>query len=174
MRIFYAARLIPLKDPASIVYAAHYFPNDKFVVAGDGSELERLKSEAGVNVKFLGWVSQKRIIEEMEKADVFCQLCKVENIWSSSLVCALKHGKAIICSDAGLSRRFLESGIHVLFVPVGNHVRLADALEKLHNKKLRGFLGENAKRFYLENLDVDVSARYIKGLMEVAVRAEQK
>lgn len=167
MKIFYAARLVDFKDPITFVKAAQLVLEHDFVVAGDGKLMSECRKLAGENVEFLGWVKWEAITELMSEADVFCQLSPFENIWSSSLITAMKHKKAVVCTDVGYTRKFLKDGFHAILIPPRNEVELAKAICTLSNDEdLRKDLGENAFRFAQENLDVKKISKEIHCLLE--------
>jgi glycosyltransferase involved in cell wall biosynthesis len=80
-------------------------------------------------------------------------LSPYENIWAATLISAMKHKKAVICTDVGYTRTFLKHGYHVILIPPKDPAALAEAITKLANdSELRRMLGENAHSFVKENL----------------------
>ncbi|WP_315811946.1 glycosyltransferase [Bradyrhizobium sp. SZCCHNR2028] len=66
-----ASRLVPYKRIEPIVRAFNTMPDLELVVAGDGPEAARLKSIAGPNVKFAGFVPDKQLRDLMTTARAF-------------------------------------------------------------------------------------------------------
>lgn len=53
--ITFIGSLTPYKDPTTFIKLARHFPNEKFLVVGDGPLREELEKQAPKNVKFLGY-----------------------------------------------------------------------------------------------------------------------
>jgi len=168
MKVMFAARLVDFKDPITFIRASLILPHHDFVVAGDGELLDDCRKIAGRNVTFLGWVPQFVVNENMINADVFCQLSPIENIWSSSLILAMKYKKAIVCTNVGHTTRFLENGVHALLIPAKNEIVLANALVKLENDDLRHTLGMNAFHYYRNALEITGIIKQIRALIQEA------
>lgn len=158
MKILFAARFEAVKDPITFMKAGIQLPNHEFIVAGDGS----LKKQCEIlaygsnNINFLGWVNAETVRRLMKEADVFCQLDNVENIWSSSLVAAMKNKKAVICTNTGYTSKYLKDNYHVLLISPQRSSELVSAIERLSNDtELRHRLGENAQAFVHENLSIE-------------------
>jgi glycosyltransferase involved in cell wall biosynthesis len=66
-----ASRLVPYKRIEPIVRAFNTMPDLELVVAGDGPEAARLKSIAGPNVTFAGFVPDKQLRDLMTTARAF-------------------------------------------------------------------------------------------------------
>ncbi|WP_036270608.1 glycosyltransferase [Methylobacterium sp. WSM2598] len=66
-----ASRLVPYKNVEAIVDAFRLTPELELVVAGDGSEAERLRRRAGPNVTFAGYVSDAELRRLMATARAF-------------------------------------------------------------------------------------------------------
>lgn len=173
MKIIFAARLIDFKDPITFVRASLVLPQHDFVVAGDGKLLNECRKMAGRNVTFLGWVPQSVVNENMTIADVFCQLSPVENIWSSSMILAMKIKKAMVCTNVGYTNRFLENGVHALLIPARNEIALANALVRLENEELRQTLGMNAYQCYRNALEITGIIKQIRALIQEASTASR-
>jgi len=168
MRVLFAARLVDFKDPITFIRASLVLPQHKFVVAGDGQLFDECRRMAGSNVTFLGWVAQPVVNENMLNSEVFCQLSPVENIWSSSMILAMKYRKAIVCTNVGYTPRFLKDGVHALMIPARDENALVDALIKLQHDDLRLTLGTNAYQYYREFLDMPTIAGKIHDLVHAA------
>jgi glycosyltransferase involved in cell wall biosynthesis len=165
MRALFAARLVDFKDPITFILASQLLPQHNFTVAGDGELLNECKKLAGPNVTFLGWVPQKIVNERMLESDLFCQLSPVENVWSSSMILAMKCQKAIICTDVGYTAKFLKDGIHALLIPARNEKSLANAIVKLEEDSLRHTLAANAHQYFVEYLQMPKITKRIHDLI---------
>lgn len=174
MNILFAGRLVGFKDPITFVKAARLLsqktiePAHQFVIAGDGELLEECRKLAVgyENISFLGWVKPEKVDELMVHADIFCQLSPYENLWASTLISAMKHKKAIICTNVGYTDKYLKHKYHVFLIPPKDHVALAEAVQILANDEGMGqMLGENARAFVQENLSVEKIAYQIRQLL---------
>lgn len=73
---FTTARLVPYKKTKLIVESFNKLPHLKLKVAGDGPELEELKSIAGPNIEFLGFISREDLIAHFQKTKAFIAAAK--------------------------------------------------------------------------------------------------
>ncbi len=165
MRALFAARLVDFKDPITFIRASQLLPQHHFIVAGDGELLSECKKLAGPNVTFLGWVPQKIVNEKMLESDLFCQISPIENVWSSSMILAMKCRKAIICTDVGYTAKFLKDGIHALLIPARDEKALANAITELEETSFRHTLAANAHQYFIEYLQMPKIAQKIRDLI---------
>ena len=174
MNILFAGRLVDFKDPLTFVKAARLLsqnmvePTHHFVIAGDGDLLEECRKLAFgyKNISILGWVKPKKVDELMIQADIFCQLSPYENLWASTLISAMKHKKAIVCTDVGCTSTYLTHKHHAFLIPPNNHAALAEAIGVLANdREMRRMLGEKAYAFVQENLSIEKIAKQIRQLL---------
>lgn len=174
MNILFAGRLVDFKDPVTFVKAARLLnqnktePAHQFVIAGDGVLLEEIRKLAfgHKSISILGWVKPEKVDELMVHADIFCQLSPYENLWASTLISAMKHKRAIICTDVGYTNKYLVHKNHVFLIPPKDHVALAEAIKVLANdNEMRRTLGENAYSFAQENLSVEKIAGQIRQML---------
>lgn len=70
--VLFVGRLAKQKGLDYLIEAARELQDIKFVIVGTGEEEDRLKSIASKNVKFLGFVSEKKLIDLYSKALIFC------------------------------------------------------------------------------------------------------
>ena len=118
------------------------------------------------NIHLLGWLKQETVNDLMSETDIFCQLSPYENLWSSTLISAMKCKKDIICTNVGYTSTYLKNGHHAILIPPRDHVGLASAITRLSNdSELRCMLGENAFSFFQENLSVEKITDEIRQLL---------
>jgi glycosyltransferase involved in cell wall biosynthesis len=174
LNILFAGRLVDFKDPVTFVKAARLLsqnmvePAYHFVIAGDGDLSEECRKLAlgYKNISILGWVKPEKVDELMIQADIFCQLSPYENLWASTLISAMKHKKAIICTAVGCTSTYLTHKYHAFLIPPSNHVALAEAIGVVANdSEIRRMLGENAYAFVQENLSMEKIANQIRQLL---------
>ncbi|OGD48229.1 hypothetical protein A3K79_07190 [Candidatus Bathyarchaeota archaeon RBG_13_46_16b] len=174
MKILFVGRLVDFKDPVVFLKAARLLSSNaaetphEFIIAGDGGLMKECKELARGfdNIHLLGWVKQEIVNDLMHQADVFCQLSPYENIWAATLISAMKHKKAIICTNVGYTSTFLKNDHHAILIPSRDHAGLAKAITRLSNdSELRRVLGENAFSFVQENLSVEKITDEIRHLL---------
>jgi glycosyltransferase involved in cell wall biosynthesis len=170
MKILFAGRLVDFKDPITFIKAACYDSTRKFdfLVAGDGELMEtcRKLAENCENVQLLGWLEQDAVNDLMRKVDIFCQMSPYENLWAATLISAMKNKRAIICTNAGYTSRYLKHDYHVVLIPPRDPNALAEAIVRLANDdKLRQTLGENASSFVRENLSTNEIVTEIREML---------
>lgn len=66
-----ASRLVPYKKVDLIVEAFSHLPDEKLLVIGEGPEMQKIKDKAAKNVEILGYQSNERLKEYMQKAKGF-------------------------------------------------------------------------------------------------------
>jgi glycosyltransferase involved in cell wall biosynthesis len=66
-----ASRLVPYKRIDLVVRAFSEMPSLRLLVVGDGPEMSRLRSLAGANVAFTGYLPRAALIEAIQKARAF-------------------------------------------------------------------------------------------------------
>jgi rhamnosyl/mannosyltransferase len=182
MNVLFVGRLVDFKDPVTFVKAARLLGHNKiepvhqFVIAGDGELLEECRKLAFgyENISILGWVKPEKVDDLMSQADIFCQLSPYENIWATTLISAMKHKKAIICTNVGYTNTYLTHKYHVFLIPPNNHVALAEAINILANdNELMRMLGKNAYSFVQGNLSVERIADQIRQLLMQSLRTRE-
>lgn len=158
MKVLFVGRLVDFKDPVTFIKAAQLLAYHQFILAGDGELMKEcvILAEGFGNICLLGWVKHEDVNALMDEADIFCQLSPYENIWASTLISAMKHKKAIVCTDAGCTKSFLKNYFHALLIPPRDHVALAKAITRLAvNDELRLGLGESASSLVEDTLSVE-------------------
>ncbi len=162
--ILSAGRLIPLKgfDLALRAFAvfAPKHPEARFVIVGEGPELDRLKRLAydlGIErqAHIEGWMPRERLLANMRFCDVFL-FASLRDGGGLVVVEAMAAGKPVVCFDLG------GPGLHIdaecgFKVPAGNPEQavrdMAAALDKLASEReLCARMGraafERARRVY--------------------------
>lgn len=90
------SRLDPHKNNSELIEFMKFLPDYKLLIAGDGEEMEYLRSIAPSNVEFLGYVSD--IPNFLQKIDIYVSASKGEGLPYSVLE-AMAAGKKIVLSD---------------------------------------------------------------------------
>ena len=93
--VLFVGRLAKQKGLEYLIEAARELPDIEFKIAGRGEQEKKLKSIAPKNVKFLGFVSNKKLIDLYSKALIFC-LPSVGETLGFVLLEAMTSGCAIV------------------------------------------------------------------------------
>jgi glycosyltransferase involved in cell wall biosynthesis len=95
-----ASRLVAYKNNHLIAEAfTKYLPNEQLVICGDGPELAKIKSMAGPNVSFTGFVSDAELAIKMAEAQAF--IFAAEDDFGIVPVEAQSHGTPVIALGRG-------------------------------------------------------------------------
>lgn len=158
LRVIYTGRLVALKNvtaalQAVAAVAAKGTPIE-LVVVGDGPERSRLESmvaSLGISesIRFLGAVTQSRVMEELALSDVYVlPSLKEGGVWS--LMEAMSVGLPVVCVDTSGMSIITDEHSAIRVAPVSqDHLvaGFAEALTLLANSpERRQQLGENARR----------------------------
>ncbi|HEY5125294.1 MAG TPA: glycosyltransferase [Ignavibacteria bacterium] len=172
--VSYAARIFPDKNPMLYLEASKIivekYPFVKFNLFGDGLanlhreiidfiDLNKLKD----NVLF-GF--HPNPTEVFSKSIVFVSIQTTNNYPSQSVLEAMACGNAIIASDVGDTRMFVNDEVGIL-IPL-DLISLVNALELLINNKEHALkLGENAREFVLKHHTLEKCAEYYLDLFKL-------
>ncbi|MFH0777315.1 MAG: glycosyltransferase [Candidatus Eisenbacteria bacterium] len=129
-------QLEPLYNVAQFVEAMPEIlrcaPEAKFVIAGEGSERQRLSDLArqiGVSaaVQFTGWLSPVQLASLLKQSTVYVSTSTSDST-SVSLLEAMACGAFPVVSDIAGNREWVENGVNGLLFRVGNTSSLAQAI----------------------------------------------
>lgn len=70
--VLFVGRLAKQKGIEYLIESAKNLPNVKYVIVGEGEEEKKLKKMAPINVKFTGFISEKKLLDLYSRALVFC------------------------------------------------------------------------------------------------------
>ena len=173
--VSYAARIFPDKNPMLYLEAAKIivkkYPFVKFNLMGTG--LPGLQSEILEFIEINDL--RKNVIfnfhpnppEVFSESTVFVSIQSTNNYPSQSVLEAMACGNAVIASDVGDTRMFVNDEVGIL-IPLELN-SLVDAMELLINNKDHALkLGKNAREFVLKNHTIEQCADYYLSLIEQA------
>lgn len=126
------------------------YPEASLTIAHNGpvkDQLQTMVSEIGLrNVSFVGAVSQERMRELYDAADVYLMSPDVDNMPLSVLEC-YASGLPVVSTAAGGVPFIVENGRTGLLAPVGDYRSLAEAaLRLLEEPGLGLWLAKNARK----------------------------
>ena len=118
-----------------------------------------------------GWVDSVRVEALLRAANILVLPSFAENL-PMSVIEALAHGAAVVCTPVGALPDIIEHEKTGLIVKPGDVEGLASALGRLiDDQDLRRRLGENAKALHRAQLDIEVCAERLIAIWSDAVRA---
>jgi glycosyltransferase involved in cell wall biosynthesis len=126
-------------------------------LAGDG-EVAKYRSrveslDLSERVTLPGWLSSDAVDQELAKSSIFVLPSHHENLPLSMLE-AMAYGLCVIVTPVGSVEDVVTAGHNGVIVPVGDSVRLAEALASLlENAEEMRRLGENARADFLRLYD---------------------
>lgn len=149
------SRLVPYKRVDLIVAAFNRMPQRQLIVAGDGPEMSRLKTMAGPNIRFTGWVTDQQAITLMSGSRGFIQASKED--FGIAVVEAQACGIPVLAYAEGGARETIatqpEHKTGMLF-DVLTPEALEIAVEKFERESFRAEDCRHwARQFSVENFD---------------------
>ncbi len=170
-QIAFCSRLEPDKNPMMFFEAAKEIlkihPEVKFHLLGEGSLVNEIKSfidnnNLSGNIRFRFHKNPPAVFRE---TSVFVSLQKNTNYPSQSVLEAMACGNAIIASDTGDTRLFINSSNGILInLSVNELVKAIESL--LSNRGMIKNLGVNARSDVLKNHTVEKYTSYFTGLLD--------
>lgn len=165
------ARLHPVKDHAMLLKAFRIVvdnvPNAKLLVAGDGSERERLEKQThdlGLKhaVIFLG--TRSDIPNILSCIDIFVLASWKEGL-PLSILEAMAAGKPIVATDVGGVPSLVNDSGSGIIVPPRDPESMANAvIQMLKNKKDREIFGNAGQEYVKQNYSLDTSIKKYESL----------
>jgi glycosyltransferase involved in cell wall biosynthesis len=127
-----ASRLVPYKKIKLIVEAFNKMPHNKLVVIGSGEEYEEIKAIAKENIKILGYQSDEKLIDTMQRAKAFVYAA-VEDFGIIPIE-AMACGTPVIALDEGGTKETIidkVNGIHFKSQDIQSIINAVDRHENL-------------------------------------------
>jgi len=185
LQILYIGTFIPSHGVDTIIEAANIL-NDRddivFTFCGDGQDkqkMEDLSKKYGLtNTRFLGYVSQEELLENMNNADICLGIFGKDE--KSSIVVTHKVYQ-ILCSQRPLitreSKAVREIGLknneNCILVPEQNQKRLAEAILMLkENKKLRNHIAIQGREIYERKFSMKVTSVQLSQIINELIKKD--
>src|SRR5437588_10685943 len=130
--------------------------NVQLIIAGDGPQrpvLELLAENLGLNnVSFVGHVSGAELEELIAQSQFTVFPSRAYETMGKSILESYAQGRAVVASDLGSRREFVQHGKTGLLYQVGNIEELAKALSRLdQHPDLAATLGRAGREFVREH-----------------------
>jgi glycosyltransferase involved in cell wall biosynthesis len=97
VRVIWLARVTGVKNPQRVIEIAKQLPEIDFYIAGGGDLLEKIKKEAPINLKVLGWQDAKSVLPI---ADIFLSTSENEGM-PIALIEAQLAAITVVATDVG-------------------------------------------------------------------------
>lgn len=152
--ISFIGRLDAFKDPLTLIRSVPHILKKRtdilIIIAGDGSlrnDILQMIEERNLqkSVKILGWSDETQIV--LEKSNIFVSLSPIENIWSLSLVEAMKASIPCIVTNSGTTPSVLHDMEDAVLIRRENPEELAEKiLFLLENEEIGKNIGSSGKK----------------------------
>ncbi len=132
------------------------FPGVKFIIAGKGSEEEKLREIAknlGIleNIRFVGWISNEVLPQYLRTVDVYVSTSLSDAGISSCTAEAMACGLPVVITNTGENEKWVKDGESGFVIPIKNPEVLAEKIIYLiKNKNERFRFGENGRKIIEE------------------------
>lgn len=128
LTILTCANLIKRKNIDKLILAVNDIDGFKLTVIGDGKEFENLKNIASENVSFTGRIPHEKVLEEMQKTDIFI-LPSINETFGMVYLEAMSSGCITVCTK--------NDGIDGIIKDGGNGFLTEPTLEGIKQTLLR-------------------------------------
>ncbi len=152
--------LEPVYDVRTLIKAAPLIIKEisqvKFIIAGDGSEKEKLKNlakslEISESIRFVGWISSEELPLYLRAADVYVSTSLSDAGLSSSTAEAMARGLPVVITDFGDNKEWVKDKENGFLVPLKNPEILAEKIiYLLKNKEIGKKFGERNRKIIEE------------------------
>ena len=162
-----AARFVPYKKVDLLVEAFSKMPDKKLIVVGSGPDKEKIKSLAGKNIEFTGYLSSDKLNEYMGKAKAF--LFAAEEDFGITIVEAQACGTPVIAyKTGGASEIVVDSQTGILFdkQTTDSIVEAVNKFEKKFDKFNPDVIRKHSEQFSRKNFEASIS-NYINQKSEI-------
>jgi glycosyltransferase involved in cell wall biosynthesis len=179
--ILFLGRLGPGKGVPQLVMAFASLGSKsgwKATLAGDGAvnDTRAVVERAGLGdrISVPGWVDSARVEALLHAANILVLPSFSENL-PMSVIEALAHGAAVVCTPVGALLDIIEHERTGLIVAPGDVEGLASALGRLiDDPGLRRRLGENGKALHRTRLDIEVCAERLVATWTESVQVGER
>ncbi len=170
--IIYVGRVSKEKGLDTFLYCARCFPEEIFVVVGDGPYRKELEAKKPQNVFFVGYLKDEELAKAYASSDIFLFPSETET-YGQVVLEAMASGLPVVVSSKGAAHEHVEEGLNGFIA-----TKPQDFADKLHlllsNEDLRISMSKQAL-YKAKNLDMRKSymdyMHAIAGLGRIAYEA---
>ncbi len=164
VKVVYAGRLIKTKGIKDLITIAKKIKEADFIFAGEGPLIKELKSEAKKldNVKILGGIPQKEVMELFKTSDIFAYPSMHSEGLPLAIVEAGQSGMAVVATESGAINEVIKNNKTGILVKRKDFDAFNRALKKLvEDRILREKLGNNLQKFIFDNFSWDKASKLV-------------
>lgn len=174
LRVFFYGSFIPLQGTDVIMKAVRLLGSEEavFRIAGDGPLLDQAKQLVRPDdpVTFIGWQTEKELIDEMLRADVslgvFGASDKAARVIPNKAYSALQLGVPLLTGDGPGIRELLEPGVSSVVCPMNDPARLAQGIRWCRTNRDRlAAIGAAGKEAFDRNASPEALADLVEGMI---------
>lgn len=161
LKVLFCSRLEKPKGIREIVKAFNSINPEiaQLTIIGDGNEKSWVTKNISNSIEYLGF--QKDVTGFYKDADVMILMSEFEN-FPISVIEALNYGLPVITTGAGGISEMITDGYNGLIIK-SKPEEIIHAVEKLKkNRSMLKFMGENSRKFCVENLDINDKIKEIR------------
>lgn len=164
--ITYTGRLLKIKGVYELLDAFKQINRDDvyLVYAGDGPEMEELKSKACERVIFLGQIDFDHIVSLLDSSDIYC-LPSVSEGMSTSVLEAIATKTFVITTYNGGARELITDEKYGIIAMSNSVEETKNAIEKALDKNYRNEACENAYQKLLDGFTWQKTAEKLESLL---------
>jgi glycosyltransferase involved in cell wall biosynthesis len=149
--ILYVGRVSKEKNLDAFLYCAKSFPEDTFIIVGDGPYREEVEKKKPRNVYLLGYLTGEDLAKAYASADVFLFPSETET-YGQVILEAMASGLPLVVSGKGASHEHVEEGVNGFIAH--SYEDFAEKLGRLlESPRLREFMSAEALR-YAQSMDL--------------------
>jgi len=155
-------------------------PESQFLIAGKGSEEEKLRELAeslGVsdNVKFIGFIQNDKLPQYLSTVDVYVSTSLSDAGIAASTAEAMACGLPVIVTDVADNKKWVDNGANGFAVPVRDPKSLAEKIiYLLRNEDVRKKFGKINRRIIKEKNDYYKEMEKMEDIYEALIRGHEK
>ena len=153
---FTMSRMVPYKK-IDLIVETFSKTNKKLIVAGTGPDMEKIKSFAGDNVEFVGFVSDEEAIKYMQKAKAF--VFAAEEDFGIVPVEAQACGTPVVCLGKGGTKETVidgKTGVHFQEQTVDSLLQALEKIEQNYDTFEPEIIREHALKFSKERFEKEI------------------
>jgi len=164
----------------SILLVLEEIPESKFVIAGKGSEEERLKEltkSLGISesVKFVGFIPNDKLPQYLTTMDVYVSTSLSDAGIAASTAEAMACGLPVIVTDVADNKKWIDNGVNGFVVPVKDPKSLAEKIiYLLQNEDIRKKFGKINRKIIEERNNYYKEMKKMEDIYKELIRRHEK
>ena len=177
-------RLRPICDVETLVKAAPLVlkevPQTKFIIAGEGSQKDYLMDLAkSLNVfeaiRFIGWIPSDELPKYLSASDVYVSTSLSDGGLAISTKEAMACGLAVVITDFGDNRMWVEDGVNGYLIPLRSPEALASKIvHLLRNREVREEFGQVSRQIIEEKNNWEVEMEKMRKLYKEQIERRKR